>query len=111
LADEGFDAREVQDLQGPEVRGELLDLLEGQVVALVEIAPVEAVVAGQVTNGIDEKDQERRRRAVDGGRGGAREAQMPADTGGESGLFHAGYATLSFVPGSVFSLCSWPIPQ
>ena len=61
LAEERLAARQVQVLYRSEVLRERDDLVEREVVPLVEVLPVKAVLAGQVADGVDEQDQERRR--------------------------------------------------
>ena len=49
---------------GPELLGQLHDLVEGQIVALIELLPVEAVLALHVAERVDEQDQKRRARHI-----------------------------------------------
>src|SRR5690349_1699262 len=60
LAQERLAAGQVEILDRPEILGERDDLLERQIIALVELLPVEAVLATRVADRIYEEDQERR---------------------------------------------------
>ena len=61
LPQERLAAREIEVLDRAEVARERADLVEREVVAAVEVPPVEAVLAGQIADRVDEQDQERRR--------------------------------------------------
>ena len=77
---ERLSAGEVQVLDRPQLAREGLELVEGQVVAAVQAPPVEAVLAGEVADRVDEEDQERRRVAgtmTAGGPGEPRVASHP----------------------------------
>ena len=54
-------AGEVQVLDAAQVARQREDLFDLEVVALIEVSPVETVLAGQVADGVDEQNQEWRR--------------------------------------------------
>src|SRR5271167_2496969 len=60
-AQKGFAAGEIQVLNASQIAGESEDLVHRQVIALIEVSPVETVLAGQVADGVDEQNQKRRR--------------------------------------------------
>jgi hypothetical protein len=60
LADEGFAAREVEVFERAEGFGEGDEFGEGEVIAAIEVAPVEAVLSLPIADRVDEEDEEGR---------------------------------------------------
>lgn len=60
LADERLAAAEVQILDRSEIARQFQYLIEREIVALIEVPPIETVLAREVADGGDEKDQEGR---------------------------------------------------
>ena len=61
LAQKWFATRQVEILELAELGGQPRKFIERQIVALIQVAPVEAMLAGQIADRIDEYDQEWRR--------------------------------------------------
>ncbi len=79
--DEGLAARKIQNLELTELCREFAEFFKGQVVALVQVPPVEAVFAGQVADGVDEDDHERRRLPLLVLSGALRQPDVSCDAG------------------------------
>src|ERR1700694_1297933 len=61
LPDEGLTARQIERFDRTQLLGQPHELLVAEVVSLVEIAPVEAMLASEVADRVDEYDQKWRR--------------------------------------------------
>ena len=60
-SNERLAARKIQVLEVTEFKRQLFKFFKREIIALVQLLPVEAVFAGQITDRIDENDHKRRR--------------------------------------------------